>query len=132
MRWLALAVSLAVVAAGLSWWLLRPEPVRLPIVVRNVGVVTENAQPLDPGRPLPPGELHLTDGLVELRSEERRRGCHRGSGAFPLARSRAIGTLGGACQRRSIEAAVGFTIETPEAELQDLGTRFGVDVSLTG
>jgi hypothetical protein len=30
------------------------------------------------------------------------------------------------------EAAVGFTIETPAAELQDLGTRFGVEVSDQG
>ena len=131
-RWLAVAVSLAVVAAGLSWWLLLPEPVQLPIVVRTVGVETEKAQLLELGRPLPPGELHLTDGLVELRTEKGAVVVIEAPARFHWPAAERLVLAEGRANADVPEAAVGFTIETPEAELQDLGTRFGVEVSAQG
>ena len=131
-RWLALAVSLTVVAVGLSWWLLPSEPVQLPIVVRTIGAETENAQALDPGSPLPRGVLHLTGGLVELRSQKGALVVIEAPARFDWPAAERLVLSEGRANAEVPEAAVGFTIETPEAELQDLGTRFGVEVSPQG
>ena len=130
-RWLAVAVSLTIVAAGLSWWLL-PDPVQLPIVVRTIGAETENAQSLEQGRPLPRGELHLTDGLVELRTGKGAMVVIEAPARFHWPAAERLVLSDGRANAEVPEAAVGFTIETPEAELQDLGTRFGVEVSPQG
>jgi hypothetical protein len=121
-----------VVAVGLSWWLLLSEPVQLPIVVRTIGAETENAQPLDPGSPLPRGVLHLTGGLVELRTEKGAVVVIEAPARFHWLAAERLVLSEGRANAEVPEAAVGFTIETPEAELQDLGTRFGVEVDPQG
>ena len=131
-RWLTLAASLAFVAAALSWWLRRPEPTQLPIVVRAIGAELEDAQPLNSGSPLPRGELHLTSGLVELRSEKGAVVVIEAPARFHWPASERLVLSAGRASAEVPRTAVGFTIETPEAELQDLGTRFGVDVSPQG
>jgi hypothetical protein len=130
--WLTLAASLMFVAAACSWWLLRPEAVNLPIVVRAIGAELSDVQPLDPGSRLPRGELHLTGGLVELRSDKGAVVVIEAPARFLWPATERLVLSEGRASAEVPQAAVGFTIETPEAELQDLGTRFGVDVSPQG
>ena len=131
-RWLTLAASLTVVAAALSWWLLRPAPMQLPIVVRSIDAKTDNGQTLDSGSRLPRGELHLTGGLVELRSQKGAVVVIEAPARFNWPATERLVLSEGRASAEVPKAAVGFTIETPEAELQDLGTRFGVEVDPQG
>ena len=78
-----MAVSLTVVAAGLSWWLLLPEPVQFPIVVRTIGAKTGNAQPLELGRPLP---------RVNCISQTVLSNCARRKGPWLSSRRRRVST----------------------------------------
>jgi hypothetical protein len=92
----------------------------------------ESGPPTRPGAPLPPGRLRLKAGLAHIQFY---------SGATVIlegpADLRILSANAAYCSRGKLRATVppqaqGFTVRTPEIELVDRGTEFGLQVAQSG
>ncbi len=76
--------------------------------------------------------LQLIDGLAEVTLSSGAVVVVRGPADLELVSPMLVRALRGTVRARVGQDATGFAIETPNAEVVDLGTEFGVDVNETG
>lgn len=74
------------------------------------------------------GSYDLTAGLVQLDFAGRAQVLVEAPARFSLVNPRTVALLDGRLTAHVPEAAVGFTVKTPSADVVDYGTDFGVDV----
>jgi hypothetical protein len=146
-RWYAVAALAALAATillGLVWW---PRPTQTPsrdqlaeqpgeptdntvaLLVHTSGAVWgDSTVPTQPGSPLPSGRLRLEAGAARIEFYCGASVILEGPADFSLvSRTRALCSEGRL--RATIPAhAQGFTIETPNIDLVDRGTEFGLRV----
>lgn len=84
------------------------------------------------GQPLPLGRHHLLVGLIELEFGRGARVILEGPVAFEVLGDNRIGLVAGRLVADVPARAHGFTVQTPAAEIIDLGTSFGVEVADDG
>ncbi|MCC9607324.1 FecR domain-containing protein [Blastopirellula sp. JC732] len=89
-------------------------------------------EPLAIGRVLEPRRLELESGEVEITFDSGAAVTLVGPAALTLDSTFAATLHYGKAWADVPTPAIGFTIDTPTAEVEDLGTRFAVDVSKTG
>lgn len=137
-RWqvsLGLAAGLAMVAF-LSWHLLRPPPVPLGEVVATIsnssGATLGTAGGLmgvANGAPLRTGAYDLRAGWLEFAYPNGAMVLVEAPANFELRGTTLIWLQKGNLNARVPEEAIGFTVETPSASVEDLGTEFGVSAN---
>jgi ferric-dicitrate binding protein FerR (iron transport regulator) len=104
-----------------------------PRLTQSAGAKFFGGRSLPNGARLPFGEEYaLTEGLLEIEFAQGATAIIRAPAVFEVAdRTRLLMKIG-RCSVHAPEGAKGFCVETPVAEVIDLGTRFSVDVSDTG
>ncbi len=152
----ALAATL-LLAAGISWLLVSPNGFNADVASLdsiNPGVTAlssdNHAQPMvlmtnsasarffgeetpEVNSPVQPGhEYALTIGMVELRFPAGATTIIEAPAAFAVSSSDRLLLTVGTCSVYAPEGAQGFSVDTPLANVVDLGTRFVVDVSQSG
>ena len=85
-----------------------------------------------PGAALSLGDLALAEGTIELEFGDGARVSIQGPAKFELRNRGHIHLESGNLVARIPEEALGFVVTTPEAEVVDLGTEFGLSVSEGG
>lgn len=85
-----------------------------------------------PGAALSLGEFALAEGTIELEFGDGARVSIQGPAKFELRNGGHIHLESGNLVARIPEEALGFVVTTPEAEVVDLGTEFGLSVSEDG
>jgi len=124
-RWLAAAACLSFLASAGWWW---QDSQRLRATVVKVAGVEELAQ----GTMLK-GETHsLKGGSVELLTSRGARIVIEAPAEFRFESAQRLRLLKGRLSAEVPPAAKGFTVVTPSGDAVDLGTRFGVDVPVSG
>lgn len=111
-----------------------PRPRTVEGVARLISTVDarwQTTEPL-PGKSLDLGEYRLVAGSVELEFREGARVTLRGPAKFALRSSNHIHLTTGSLVANVPEEALGFTVTTPQSEVVDLGTEFGLAVDETG
>ncbi len=131
--WLAAAAALALFATSLSLFLgNRPAPFVATLVEAENCRWAGSELPTVEGAGLGPGTLALTEGMATIRFA---------SGATVTLEAPSVLEVESAMKCRLVEGSVvaevpesahGFTIHTPEMEVIDLGTRFGVTANSLG
>lgn len=103
-------------------------------VARLVSTVDAEWQATEPrpGTSLDVGEYQLNAGTVELEFGEGARVSLRGPAEFSLRSSNHLHLTAGRVVANVPEEALGFTVTTPQSEVVDLGTEFGLAVDKTG
>ncbi|MEM7394114.1 MAG: FecR domain-containing protein, partial [Verrucomicrobiota bacterium] len=92
-----------------------------------LATVTESvATRFEVGAELPAGELEVPDGYLKLSMSHGADVLLEGPARIDLKRVNDLALLGGRLTARIPETAVGFQVRTPEADIIDLGTAFGV------
>lgn len=138
-RPLAMAAAIAVLI-GLVWqatapalrrqaWLARPP---LGLLERSAGGelrVDKADHSLAAGDALRAGEYALTKGLVELRFENGVEVVMEAPARFGVASPKAFVLHSGRLSATVPSAGKGFTVQTPNADVIDHGTEFGVEVT---
>lgn len=103
-------------------------------VARLVAVVEAkwlNAQH-ELGSSLAVGEYTLTQGTADLEFNDGARVSLRGPATFELKSAAHLHLLSGNLVARIPEDALGFSVTTPQSEVVDLGTEFGLSVKAGG
>lgn len=99
-------------------------------------VVSASGLPLDspykPGVSLQPGSLLLEQGGLELEFYEGAQLKILGPAELELISDQHVRLLYGKVMTEVPELAIGFTIDTPQSSLVDLGTSIGVEVNQQG
>ena len=110
-----------------------PEPAGAPVLAQASGARLFGREAPAGGSRLRFGEEYaLTHGLMEVAFADGASAIIRAPAVFVVAgRSRLVMKLG-RCSVHAPDGAEGFRVETPLAEVVDLGTRFSVDVSDSG
>jgi hypothetical protein len=129
---LVAAVVLLVCVAG---WLARRSWMNsstLPTVVRAAGAEFAGIPSPLAGTAIPHGELELTGGVLELRTGRGAAVVIEAPARFRWPAAERIELHDGRVSAEVPDEAIGFTIDTADAEVQDLGTRFGVEVRPDG
>ncbi len=85
-----------------------------------------------PGAALSLGDFALAEGTIELEFGDGARVSIQGPAKFELRNRGHIHLESGNLVARIPEEALGFVVTTPEAEVVDLGTEFGLSVSEGG
>ena len=147
LRWAtAGAVALVALIAGLLWW--RPAPqapsagipamesaFRPPVaeLVRAVGVEWESAtNAFSPGAVLTAGSLKLKRGLVELGFYQGARVVIEGPAEFELISDMEARCASGKIRVEVPPPAHGFKVLSPNLQVVDVGTSFGLEVRNDG
>ena len=86
-----------------------------------------SAAQLKVGDYLPATTLHLQSGVVELAFISGARAAIEGPAEIKVTRRNGIELRQGKLSADVPHQAIGFTVETPNAAVTDLGTRFGID-----
>ncbi|MBK1875227.1 FecR domain-containing protein [Pelagicoccus mobilis] len=86
----------------------------------------------EPGSSLSTGEYSLTQGTAELEFHDGARVSLRGPASFELRSEGHLHVYSGKLVARIPEDALGFAVTTPQSEVVDLGTEFGLDVVENG
>lgn len=86
----------------------------------------------EPGSSLLPNSYHLRSGTIELELAEGVRLGIRGSAEFELMNGNRVHLTSGNLVARIPEQALGFLMTTPQSEVVDLGTEFGLEVNDAG
>ncbi len=79
----------------------------------------------------PHAEVHIGDGLIELRSGDASRLLVEGPASFVIEGPSSLSLMSGAVVVRS-GSDEDFVVSTPQARITDLSTEFGVRVTLEG
>lgn len=85
-----------------------------------------------PGAALSLGDFALAEGTIELEFSDGARVSIQGPAKFELRNGGHIHLESGNLVARIPEEALGFVVTTPEAEVVDLGTEFGLSVGEDG
>lgn len=88
--------------------------------------------PTDLGSQLPAGRLRLASGLAKLRFTSGAEVTLEGPADFEIISPMKCRLLGGRMVADVPQQAIGFAVDTPEAEVIDQGTQFGVHVQGNG
>lgn len=136
----ASAAVLALAAAFLVWVgsALNPTPggaggsasVKILGEVADAQGVTWGAgqEPLAAGDPVRPGTIAIESGVLHLKLASDVRVAASGPARFDLVSAMRLRAGGGRITARVGPAGKGFTVESPTADVVDLGTEFGVQV----
>lgn len=100
-------------------------------LIASVDAVWQDAAPA-PGSSLPPGSYSLEQGSADLKFDEGARITLRGPARFNLKSANHLHLLSGKMVAYIPEDALGFAVTTPQSEIVDLGTEFGLDVVADG
>ena len=84
------------------------------------------------GEPISPGRLQFSSGVVQLKFYSGAHLIVEGPADLDLVSSNEAYCRKGKLRARVPEVARGFTVQSPQFELVDLGTEFGIDVSDRG
>ncbi|MFT5466544.1 MAG: hypothetical protein ACI8UO_001644 [Verrucomicrobiales bacterium] len=127
--WIAAAAAIA-----LTFWISSRQPEFDPIIEPVAEIVSSDsaewARPVS--STLKPGRQQLLAGMVELKIGNSVRIAIEGPAEFELVDATRMKLAHGKVAADVGEFGRGFTIETPEGNAIDLGTRFGVSVADDG
>ena len=84
------------------------------------------------GSDLAADDYHLLAGIADIEMAEGVRLSLRGPARFELVSDNRVRLVEGKMVARIPEQALGFQVTTPQSEVIDLGTEFGLEVSETG
>jgi len=129
-RWniaqLGLALSLLVLAAGLTgWWLSSPSGI--PLVV-----ISASNPELTKGSRIYRSQIVLAEGSLKFRLDSGAEVEAVGPVELDLVSDMLLRVTQGSVTVNVSDDAVGFQVETADAQIIDLGTRFGVSVRDSG
>jgi ferric-dicitrate binding protein FerR (iron transport regulator) len=129
--WIGSIAAVLIVASGaIVWNLGRFQPkVQLAVaeVVEDSGVVWSDATTaLRPGRQIYPGKLEIEAGALTLRFRSGATVLFRGAASMRIKSDMLVLLDRGQATAQVPHWAKGFTIETADVEVIDLGTQFGV------
>jgi hypothetical protein len=129
--WIAsIAAILIVAGGGVFWWLIGAQSklqVAVAEVVDDSGVVwSEATTALRPGRQIHPGKLEIESGTLTLRFRSGATVLFRGAASMQIVSDMLVLLDRGQATAQVPHWATGFTIETANVEIIDLGTQFGV------
>jgi len=132
-----LVVAVAAFLVALVW---NPEADHLPpsaepgvaVLTRAVDVTWRDGQTHQPGTIICPGSLQLESGLIELSFGTGATVVIEGRAEVNIFSAEKLSLKQGRLWARVPDEARGFTVRTPEAEVVDLGTEFGVLVEPAG
>lgn len=142
--WLTWAAVAAAVVSAVGIFMGRPSPSQVPKpssarLVATVDVVWQGepganhrGDPLHSDAVLEVGGFALAAGTVELELDDGARVTIQGPAKFELKSGSHIYLQAGNLVARIPEEALGFVVTTPEAEVVDLGTEFGLSVDENG
>lgn len=134
--WKSWAAIAAVLAALASITFVRngaSEPA-LPGVAQIVASVDADWEGWEPdsNQPLPVGEYRLARGSIDLEFSDGARVSLNGPTAFQLKSAGHLHLFSGNLVANIPDEALGFVVTTPQSEVVDLGTEFGLSVSGQG
>ncbi|MCC7375463.1 MAG: FecR domain-containing protein [Verrucomicrobiales bacterium] len=133
---LAFAAALAVLIGAVGWWVShggnhRSETSRAVAMLNRV--VNARWQASDPipklGAPLEPGRLRLESGLVQIVFYNGARVVIEGPAEVQLVSSTEAICFQGTLTAEVPPPAIGFRVSTPQLEVTDRGTAFGLKVT---
>jgi len=139
--WATALAACLVVLAGLSgWWRPKPAAAREETTTHAVAVLTrmanvEWATPGDvhyPGAALAPGWLRLKAGVLQVEFFNGARVVLEGPAELQVVSAKEALCNSGKLSAEAPPSAHGFCIRTPQMNLVDLGTAFGLAVSGNG
>ena len=124
------AAAAALMLAALLFFLARPAPT---VVTGLAGELwDERGRPLQIGSTVTGGMLDLTHGLAQLRTPDGALLLLEAPARFEISGRRHAFLHRGRLVAQVPPAAVGYTVETPETSVVDLGTEFGLGVDPAG
>lgn len=124
-RWLAAAASVALLAGG-SWWWQTTQQI-FATVYKGAGV-----EELANGTSLRGETQTIKAGTVELITARGARVVIEAPAQFRFESAQRLHMMSGRLAADVPPSAKGFTVITPSGDAVDLGTRFGVDVPMSG
>lgn len=131
--------AMLVLFAALGWWWYSSDP-----VVETQGTTRKAVAMLDKvvdarwstkevrlqgGAPMVPGEYHLESGMVQVLFYNGARVVIEGPSQFDLIHSGEMSIRNGRLIAEVAPQAIGFRVLTPQTEVIDLGTAFGMEVT---
>ena len=126
------AAAVLLVAIGIAWLTTsRGDDLAILQEVRNARWANSTL-PTEPGSALPPGRLHLIEGLARLRFHNGAEVTLEGPAELELISRLLCRLQSGSLVAHIPEAAHGFTVLTKEATLIDHGTDFGISTDRDG
>jgi hypothetical protein len=135
----SLAAILIVGGAATLWWTETPPDNPAPFDVAVAEVVeegsvvwSENTTALQPDRMIYPGRLEFEAGQLTLRFRSGATVSFRGASSIQIESDMLVRLDRGQATAQVPHWAKGFTIETADVEVVDLGTQFGVMASGDG
>ncbi|MDC2887676.1 FecR family protein [Psychrosphaera algicola] len=84
------------------------------------------------GDSVKPGQLHLSEGFLELEFYRGAQLKISGPAAINIINEERVELISGKVMTDVPKVAIGFTIDTPNSEIIDLGTEIGVEVTKDG
>ncbi len=132
-RWLRAVAAIVVVAAGtLAWMVLRTQPADEGAFATVSTIEGMTAPPWRTGARLVKGPLQVPVGVMHIVFDSGVAVTLQGPALMVLNSPHGVTLDTGALVARVPTAAIGFQVSTPQAQLVDLGTEFGVAVALSG
>ena len=130
------AIAALILVALFSWSLLQPEPKSteqpnyIAIVTHAEGALWEGEDAsVIIGSALTPGMIELCEGRVELELNSGVQVALEGQTRFRLVDAKHGVLEEGMLSANVPPEGLGFTVDTPQMEVVDLGTRFGLNVT---
>jgi hypothetical protein len=127
--------AIAVVAA--VWWVWAPsghQPSQIEVAASGCKISdalnahwTGSAAQLKVGDLLPATPIHLESGVVDLAFASGAHAAIEGPADVTIMNRNSIELRKGKLSADVPRQAIGFTVQTPNAAVRDLGTRFGID-----
>ncbi len=127
-KWLALAACIALLALAGVWLQRSAAPPWIANIALTRGAIAADAAVYRTGQKLPSGRVTLSAGAMELLLSNGVRVVFEGPGELELLTPMRAALRSGQAVVRVPENAKGFQLETPAANVEDLGTEFGVKV----
>ncbi len=126
-RWIPAAAAALLVVSGLGFWLFQREaPLPVATILDQANAVFDQVLP-ENGH-LETRNYALGSGMVTIGFRNGVKMTVRGPAEFEIVDEFRVILSRGQARAFAPESGHGFTIETPEADLVDLGTEFGVSV----
>jgi hypothetical protein len=132
----AIGLTAVAILAGM-WWVLAPgghQASQIEVAASGCKISdalnahwTGSAAQLKVGDILPATPIHLESGVVELAFGSGARAAIEGPADVTIMRRNGIELRKGKLSADVPHQAIGFTVQTPNAAVVDLGTRFGID-----
>jgi hypothetical protein len=132
-RWLRAVAALVVAAIGaLAWMLLRAQPEGTVSFATISSIEDMTSAPWRTGARLERGPLLVPAGIMHVVFDSGVALTVRGPARVAFISPQAVSVETGALVAHVPANAVGFLVATPQAQLVDLGTEFGVAVAPSG